>query len=68
LRQSHGGKGEGDASLTDSKTPSPDTPPYLAGKPKDEDALKAAGVEVFLYAGCDALALLTEAYANLNAE
>jgi methylmalonyl-CoA mutase len=41
---------------------------YLAGKSKDAEILKAAGVDAFLYAGCDALALLTEAYANLEGE
>ena len=29
---------------------------YLAGRPKDADALKAAGVGSFIFAGCDALA------------
>jgi methylmalonyl-CoA mutase len=37
---------------------------YLAGKPGElNDALKAAGVHDFLFAGCDLLALLTEAQA-----
>ncbi len=34
---------------------------YLAGRPADADALKAAGVDGFLFAGCDLLALLGEA-------
>ena len=34
---------------------------YLAGKPADEAALRAAGVDGFLFAGGDLLALLTEA-------
>jgi methylmalonyl-CoA mutase len=35
---------------------------YLAGKPADlMDALRAAGVDAFLHAGCDLLALLGEA-------
>jgi len=31
----------------------------LAGRPKDQAALKAAGVDAFLFAGCDAIATLT---------
>ncbi|GLS44327.1 methylmalonyl-CoA mutase subunit beta [Methylobacterium brachythecii] len=34
---------------------------YLAGKPADADALKAAGVDAFLFAGGDLLALLADA-------
>ncbi|KQT45555.1 methylmalonyl-CoA mutase [Methylobacterium sp. Leaf456] len=34
---------------------------YLAGKPADEAALREAGIDGFLFAGCDLLALLTEA-------
>lgn len=34
---------------------------YLAGKPADEASLREAGVDGFLFAGCDLLALLTEA-------
>ena len=34
---------------------------YLAGRPKDADALKAAGVGSFIFAGCDALAVLNAA-------
>ena len=34
---------------------------YLAGRPKDADALKAAGVGTFIFAGCDALAVLNAA-------
>jgi methylmalonyl-CoA mutase len=35
---------------------------YLAGRPKDADVLKAAGVGTFIYAGCDALAVLQQAH------
>jgi methylmalonyl-CoA mutase len=35
---------------------------YLAGRPKDADALKAAGVGTFIYAGCDAPATLKAAH------
>jgi methylmalonyl-CoA mutase len=36
---------------------------YLAGRPAElETALKSAGVQGFIYAGCDALATLTAAY------
>jgi methylmalonyl-CoA mutase len=35
---------------------------YLAGRPKDADALKAAGVGSFIFAGCDALAVLQAAH------
>jgi methylmalonyl-CoA mutase len=36
---------------------------YLAGRPGElEAALKAAGVEVFIFAGCDALAVIEDAY------
>jgi methylmalonyl-CoA mutase len=31
---------------------------YLAGRPKDTDVLKAAGVGSFIFAGCDAVATL----------
>jgi methylmalonyl-CoA mutase len=31
---------------------------FLAGRPKRQDALKAAGVTAFIFAGCDALATL----------
>lgn len=37
---------------------------YLAGRP--DDGLKAAGVGTFVYAGCDILALLTEAHKRLG--
>jgi methylmalonyl-CoA mutase len=30
----------------------------LAGRPKDQEALKAAGVDAFIFAGCDAIAML----------
>jgi methylmalonyl-CoA mutase len=39
---------------------------YLAGRPKDQDALKAAGVGTFIYAGCDALATLKAAHDMLR--
>ena len=39
---------------------------YLAGRPKDADALKAAGVASFIYAGCDALAALRDTYARME--
>jgi methylmalonyl-CoA mutase len=35
---------------------------YLAGRPKDADALKAAGIGTFIFAGGDALAVLKGAY------
>ena len=35
---------------------------YLAGLPKEQDALKAAGVGTFIYAGCDAIAVLNAAH------
>ena len=40
---------------------------YLAGRPgQREAALAAAGVQGFVYAGCDALATLREAYAKFG--
>jgi methylmalonyl-CoA mutase len=39
---------------------------YLAGRPKEQDALRAAGVQAFIYAGCDALATLKAAHAILD--
>lgn len=35
---------------------------YLAGRPKEPDAFKAAGVGTFVYAGCDALSTLRAAH------
>ena len=36
---------------------------YLAGRPRElEAALKAAGVGTFIFAGCDAVSVLTQAY------
>ena len=35
---------------------------YLAGRPKDADALKAAGVGTLIFSGCDALAVLRAAH------
>ena len=34
---------------------------YLAGKPKDAEAFERAGVQAFLFAGCDLLSLVGEA-------
>ncbi len=39
---------------------------YLAGRPKDTDTLKAAGVGTFIFAGCDALAALQAAHRLLS--
>jgi methylmalonyl-CoA mutase len=40
---------------------------YLAGRPGElEGALKAAGVQAFIYVGCDVLAALTQAHAILG--
>jgi methylmalonyl-CoA mutase len=41
---------------------------YLAGRPKDADALKAAGIGTFIFAGCDALRTLQTAHDILGAE
>ena len=42
---------------------------YLAGRPGErEQALRAAGVQSFIYEGCDALATLQGAYAILGVE
>ena len=42
---------------------------YLAGRPGElEAALKAAGVQSFIYEGCDALATLKSAYDMLGVE
>jgi methylmalonyl-CoA mutase len=41
---------------------------YLAGRPKDADALKAAGVGTFIFAGGDALATLKATHDILAAE
>jgi len=42
---------------------------YLAGRPADrENELRAAGVQTFVYEGCDALATLNNAYAILGIE
>ena len=38
----------------------------LAGRPKDDAALKAAGVDAFVYAGIDAVAVLKELHADLG--
>jgi methylmalonyl-CoA mutase len=44
-------------------------PIYLAGRPGElEAALKSAGVQDFIYAGCDVVAALTRAHAFLNAQ
>lgn len=39
---------------------------YLAGRPKDADTLTAAGVGTFIFAGCDALAVLQAAHRLLS--
>jgi methylmalonyl-CoA mutase len=42
---------------------------YLAGRPAEQEAeLRAAGVGAFIFAGCDALALLQEAYQRMEPE
>lgn len=41
---------------------------YLAGKPADAEALTSAGVDGFLFAGCDLLALLTQAQERATAK
>jgi methylmalonyl-CoA mutase len=42
---------------------------YLAGRPGEQEAaLKAAGVQSFIYEGCDALATLSSAYDMLGVE
>jgi methylmalonyl-CoA mutase len=38
---------------------------YLAGRPKQHDALKEAGVGTFVHAGCDAIETLAAAYQAL---
>lgn len=38
---------------------------YLAGRPADQDALKAAGVGTFISAGCDMIEILQAAYQTL---
>jgi len=38
---------------------------YLAGRPAEQDAMKAAGVGTFIYAGCDMVAVLQGAYQAL---
>lgn len=35
---------------------------YLAGRPKEADALKAAGVGTFVFVGCDVLAVLRDSH------
>jgi methylmalonyl-CoA mutase len=39
---------------------------YLAGRPKEQDAYKAAGVGSFIFAGCDAVATLRAAHGILR--
>jgi methylmalonyl-CoA mutase len=41
---------------------------YLAGRPKNSDALKEAGVGTLIFAGCDAVATLTAAHDILGVE
>jgi methylmalonyl-CoA mutase len=38
---------------------------YLAGQPRDQAALQAAGIGTFIFAGCDALAVLQAAHARI---
>ena len=38
----------------------------LAGRPKEQDALKSAGVELFVFAGCDMVATLQSVHAILG--
>ena len=38
----------------------------LAGRPKEQDALKAAGVDEFIFAGGDAIATLTRLHDALG--
>jgi len=45
----------------------PGTHIYLAGRPGElEEALKEAGVQSFIYAGCDTLAVLRTAHEFLG--
>lgn len=39
---------------------------YLAGRPKDDAPLKAAGIGTFIFAGCDALAVLRAAHEQIR--
>ena len=39
---------------------------YLAGRPKDDAPLKAAGVGTFVFAGCDALEVLRAAHERID--
>ena len=39
---------------------------YLAGRPKDDAALKAAGVDALIYVGCDAVEVLGQLHAELG--
>lgn len=41
---------------------------YLAGQPRDEAALRAAGIGTFIFNGCDALATLEAAHDSLGIE
>ena len=38
---------------------------YLAGRPKSQDALRAAGVGTFIFASCDTLAVLRAAHSHI---
>jgi methylmalonyl-CoA mutase len=40
----------------------------LAGRPKEQDALKAAGVELFIFAGGDVLGTLQSVHAMLGSK
>jgi methylmalonyl-CoA mutase len=56
-----------EAATTAKQLEKPGTHIYLAGRPGElEDALKAAGVQSFIYAGCDMLAVLQAAYEFLR--
>jgi methylmalonyl-CoA mutase len=39
---------------------------YLAGKPKDEEALNASGIDGFIFAGVDMIAALTTLQSQSN--
>jgi methylmalonyl-CoA mutase len=39
---------------------------HLAGRPSQADAFRAAGVDTFIFAGCDALAVLRDAYRTIT--
>jgi len=56
-----------DAAATANELAKPGTHIYLAGRPGElEEALKEAGVQSFIYAGCDTLAVLRTAHEFLG--